>query len=110
MAFDLEVDAVFDAAHLTESLSAHRRVAKFNHEGRFPVGAIGNKRVVSFKFFLDASNLKNLLDTKHFLDLIADGKRIFEVDASVFPEGKLARFLVCKHFSAEAFALFRVLL
>lgn len=42
LAFNLDVDAILDTAHLAQTLCSLCRVAKFNHEGRLPVCTIGN--------------------------------------------------------------------
>ena len=109
MSLDFQVDAVFDTAHFTQSFRANRRITEFNHKGGFPVGAIGNQRVIGFEFFFDSSHFKDLLDAQHFLDLVANSQRVFKVDTRVIAQRQLTIFLVCQNFGTELLALFGVL-
>ena len=101
---------VFDTGHLCQSDPAFFGVAVLDHEGRLPVTAVRDQRVVGGQFFLNFRRLKYALDAQHFLHLVLHSDRVFEVQGCVFAQVDLAVFLVRDNLIAKVRTLFGVLL
>jgi hypothetical protein len=89
---------IFYTDHLSQSDGPLLRVRYFDHKSGFPVVAIGNQRVIGAEFLLYACCLKDPLDTQHFLNLISNGRGVFEVKSRVISQGQLARLFMRHHF------------
>ena len=80
---NLKPNLIFNTNHLSEAMGALRRVRDFDHESRTSCDR-RNEWVVCAQLFFNSFCLKNSLNAKHLLNLVADGG-IREVEPGVFP-------------------------
>ena len=100
---------VLDALHPGQGGAALVLVAVLQHEGRLPVAAVGDQRVVSGELLGYALGLENLLRPQHFLHLVLHGEKILEVQTGVRADVHLAVLLVGDDLGAEVVAHLGVL-
>ena len=98
---DLKPYLIFDTNHLAESHRTLCGIRYLNHKCRFPIMAIGDERIIRAEFLLNTLSFKYALYAEHFLNLIADGGCILEVEPNMLAEGQLSVFFVRHHLCAE---------
>ena len=97
----LQPHLIFNTNHLSKTNSALCRVWDFDHKSRFPVLPVRYERVVGAQLFLYALWFEHPLDTQHFLNLVANGGGVFEVQTRVLPQSKLSVFLMRHYLSTK---------
>ena len=92
--FDLDPAPILDALEFGERHTPLLRVGELDQQGRLPVGAVRDQRVVDFELLGDAVRLEDALDPQHFLDLVLHRHAVLEAESDVWPARHRAALLV----------------
>ena len=109
-ACDLDIAAILDPAQVGKCHPALTGIGILDHQGRLPVAAVGNQRIVGIELLADSAWLEYALDAQHFLHLVLDRQAVLEGPRHVGADRHGARALVRDHARTKSLAALRVLL
>src|SRR5258708_22010779 len=107
-ALDLHPHTALDSLQLAQHLAPLLDFRIFDQQGRLPVAAVRNQRVVRIELLLDAVLLEDALDPQHFLHLVAKRELVLEQKRHVLPKAHRAVLLVLDDPGAKSVALARI--
>src|ERR1700693_5777307 len=82
--------SIFDADQFLERGPPLVSIGKLQQQGDLPVAAVGNQRIVSVEFALNAVAFEGPLGAQHLEDLIAYRRVILETPSHVGPDLHIA--------------------
>jgi len=83
---NLHPDLIFYPDQIRQPTPTLVNIAVLNEQRALPVLAFRNQRVIGVQLLLNTSGFKNLLDSKHFLNLVFYGGLIFKDQLDVLAD------------------------